>query len=175
MTAQVTDPFFWKGKKYVFNGADDIYSLFDPEAYGLHPEMMSTACYKGFIITFRVRYNQLYIDELTRGSHTGNVAAEIHQPGRRSQCGILKNSEFALLHKYSRACLCIDSGNRLCCLFQNIQQHSYSVKRCEECCIILACALSDKSTVVRCDMVALLPGIQDVCDVTISYCLEYLV
>ena len=26
--------------------------------------MMSTACYKGFIITFRVRYNQLYIDEL---------------------------------------------------------------------------------------------------------------
>ena len=64
MTAQVTDPFFWKGEEYVFNGAEDVYSLFDPEKYGLHPKAFCTACWKGFIITFGVRDDQLYIDEL---------------------------------------------------------------------------------------------------------------
>ncbi len=64
MTSQLKDPFYWKGMEYDFTGATDIYALFDPETYGLHPDGFSTACYKGFIITFSVRSNQLYIDQL---------------------------------------------------------------------------------------------------------------
>ena len=64
MTAQITDPFFWEGEEYVFSGADDVYSLFDPEKYGLHPSAFCTACWKGFVITFGVRDEQLYIDQL---------------------------------------------------------------------------------------------------------------
>ena len=64
MTMQVTDPFIWDGKKYVFSGADDVYSLFDPESFGLHPEAPSTACWKGFVVFFGVREGQLFIDQL---------------------------------------------------------------------------------------------------------------
>ena len=64
MTQQATDPFVWNGEKYVFNGADSVYSLFDPEAFGLHPGMVTTACHKGFIIFFSVKDDQLFIDQL---------------------------------------------------------------------------------------------------------------
>ena len=64
MSQRVTDPFIWKDEEWVFLGADDVYSLFDPEKYGLHPSMPSTACYKGFIIQFSVRDSNLYLDRL---------------------------------------------------------------------------------------------------------------
>ncbi len=64
MTMQATDPFIWNNEEWIFIGADDVYSLFDPEKFGLYPQMASTACYKGFIIKFRVSNNQLILDEL---------------------------------------------------------------------------------------------------------------
>ena len=64
MTQQMTDPFTWNDEEYVFSGADDIYSLFDPEAFRFHPDMISTACYKDFIISFGVRDDRLLIDQL---------------------------------------------------------------------------------------------------------------
>ena len=64
MTQQVTDPFVWRGEEYTFSGADNVYSLFDPEAFGLHPEAPTTACWKGFVIFFSVRDDQLFIDQL---------------------------------------------------------------------------------------------------------------
>ena len=64
MTKQVTDPFVWKDEEYVFNGADNVYSLFDPEALGLHPEAPTTACWKGFVIFFIVKDDRLFVDQL---------------------------------------------------------------------------------------------------------------
>ena len=64
MTMQAPDPFIWNNEKWTFLGADNVYTLFDPKEYGLYPEMISTACYKGFIVTFRLDDSQLVLDEL---------------------------------------------------------------------------------------------------------------
>ncbi|MBR4749060.1 MAG: hypothetical protein IK083_05770 [Abditibacteriota bacterium] len=65
MTMQRADPFRWKGKNYVFLGADDVYSLFDPEKYGLElGEARCSCCWKGFNISFSVRRNRLFICSL---------------------------------------------------------------------------------------------------------------
>lgn len=64
MSEQMPDLFKWNKKEYIFIGASDIYTLFDPKRYGLEPEAPYTACWKGFIIYFSVRKEQLYIDKL---------------------------------------------------------------------------------------------------------------
>ncbi len=64
MTYQATDPFYWENEAWVFLRAANIYSLFDPEAYGLHPTPPHTACWKGFVIQFRIVEQQLILDEL---------------------------------------------------------------------------------------------------------------
>ena len=62
---QVKDPFILDNEEWIFIGAEDIYSLFDPENFGLKPESPNTACHKGFIIKFLVKNNQLSLDELS--------------------------------------------------------------------------------------------------------------
>lgn len=64
MSEQMMDPFKWNKKEYVFLAARNVYALFDPEKYGLEPDAPHTACYKGFIVHFSVRKNQLYLDKL---------------------------------------------------------------------------------------------------------------
>lgn len=64
MTMQCTDPFVWNGKEWIFLAAANVYKLFDPKKFKLHPEMWHTGCYKGFIISFRVTDNLLYLDRL---------------------------------------------------------------------------------------------------------------
>lgn len=64
MSQQMTDPFIWNRKEYVFLGADDVYSLFDPNKYDLEPTEPDTSCYKGFIAHFLVKNNQIYISKL---------------------------------------------------------------------------------------------------------------
>ena len=64
MTAQLTDPFILEFDEWVFLGADDVYALFDPKDYGLAPAAPSTACWKGFVVGFRVTGKQLYLDGL---------------------------------------------------------------------------------------------------------------
>ncbi|ADL53675.1 hypothetical protein [Clostridium cellulovorans] len=64
MSQQMTDPFDWNKKEYIFIAASDVYELFDPEKFGLKPEAPHTACWKGFIIHFSVKQSQLFIDKL---------------------------------------------------------------------------------------------------------------
>jgi len=64
MSQQVTDPFIWEGEEWIFLRADDIYSLFDPEKYGLKPEAPHTACWKGFVVSFELKDNRLYLKNL---------------------------------------------------------------------------------------------------------------
>lgn len=51
---QIPDAFIYKKEKYDFLEAENIYSLFNPIEYGFRPVMMRTACYKGFVIAFRI-------------------------------------------------------------------------------------------------------------------------
>lgn len=64
MSHQTLDPFFFNDEKYDFLRAENIYSLFDPEKYGLVPEEPITSCMKGFLITFSVKENTLFWDNL---------------------------------------------------------------------------------------------------------------
>ena len=64
MSHQIEDIFFWNDEKWVFLAAEDIYSLFDPECYGLSPTSIRTDCWKGFVIQFTVRNRELILDEL---------------------------------------------------------------------------------------------------------------
>ena len=64
MSMQYTDPFVWDGKEWVFLAASNVYRLFNPYKFKLEPIMWSTACYKGFIISFRVTDDLLYLDRL---------------------------------------------------------------------------------------------------------------
>ena len=64
MSEQVKDPFIWNNKKWDFIGAENVYSLFNPERFGLSPDSHNTACHKGFIIQFKVVDDELILDEL---------------------------------------------------------------------------------------------------------------
>ncbi len=64
MSQQVTDPFIWEGDEWIFIGADNVYDLFDPEAFGLKPEAPHTACWKGFVVTFETKAGELYLKKL---------------------------------------------------------------------------------------------------------------
>lgn len=64
MSQQITDPFIWEGEEWIFLGADNIYELFNPEVFGLKPKAPSTACWKGFVVTFSIESSKLYLKSL---------------------------------------------------------------------------------------------------------------
>ncbi len=64
MSRQIPDPFIWEYRDLVFLGASDIEKLFNPKKYGLHPTPPSTSCWKGFVVHFRIKNKQLYLDGL---------------------------------------------------------------------------------------------------------------
>lgn len=72
MSAQIPDPFIWNDEEYVFVRAENIYSLFDPGAFGLNPSPSSSTCWKGFVLHFCLDGKQLYISELEVNCEDGN-------------------------------------------------------------------------------------------------------
>ena len=63
MSHQLEDPFYMLGNEYVFLGAENLESLFTPEQFGLTPSAPSTACWKGFVVRFRMSYDaHLFLD-----------------------------------------------------------------------------------------------------------------
>lgn len=64
MSEQIPDHLIWNNEKWIFILADNIYSLFDPEKFGLTPTEWTTCCYKGFVIQFRIVNDRLFLDEL---------------------------------------------------------------------------------------------------------------
>ena len=71
MSQQITDPFLWEGEEWTFLGADNVYDLFDPEAFGLKPEEPHTACWKGFVVTFSTESQVLYLKSLIVNTEDG--------------------------------------------------------------------------------------------------------
>ena len=71
MTAQISDTFLFRGDEYSLigmNGGD----LTSPEQFGMEPEMIHTACYRGFYSTYELMEDALYLRELTLREKSGN-------------------------------------------------------------------------------------------------------
>ena len=67
MTGQIPDTVIWKKKKYDllgYEGEENDVELFDPKIFGLSPQVMHTACYRGFYCTYKIVRNVLYLDIL---------------------------------------------------------------------------------------------------------------
>ena len=66
MTAQINDRVFHRKIRYSLAGVSGN-GLFDPASYGVKPQMLSTACYKGFHVDYEVTDSMLQMTSLTIG------------------------------------------------------------------------------------------------------------
>lgn len=64
MTAQITDTFLFKGRQYELIGMTDG-DFFFPEQFGIEPEALHTACWRGFYASYKLLLKGLYLVELT--------------------------------------------------------------------------------------------------------------
>lgn len=64
MTAQISDTLFYKGEQYSIIGLRGD-SLVTPEQFGMAPEMMHTACYRGYYSTYELTEKGLFLREIT--------------------------------------------------------------------------------------------------------------
>lgn len=71
MTAQITDTFLFKGKKYDLIGmtSDDLFS---PEQFGIETEELHSACWRGFYAYYKLLLKGLYLVQLTVRDRNGN-------------------------------------------------------------------------------------------------------
>ena len=58
MTAQINDVFKFNGEEYYVVGIDGP-ELFDPVKEGFNPKVASTACWRGFYLTFEATETQM--------------------------------------------------------------------------------------------------------------------
>ena len=72
MTAQETDSVFYEGRKYDLIGSSRGELLFDIFKFGLKPEMISTACYRGFYCDYTLNTKGLFVRKLTVYDKSGN-------------------------------------------------------------------------------------------------------
>jgi hypothetical protein len=71
MTAQIPDTFLFKGDEYSLIGVKGG-DLASPEQFGMEPEMMHTACYRGFYAAYELTEEALYLRGLTLREKNGN-------------------------------------------------------------------------------------------------------
>ncbi|MBS0592007.1 MAG: hypothetical protein JSR84_00910, partial [Proteobacteria bacterium] len=64
MTAQISDTFIFKGDEYSLIGMTSG-DLASPEQFGMEPEMIHTACYRGFYATYELTEKALYLRKLS--------------------------------------------------------------------------------------------------------------
>ena len=71
MTAQISETFLFKGDEYSLIGmrGGDLAS---PEQFGMKPEMIHTACYRGFYATYELTEDALLLRSLTLREKNGN-------------------------------------------------------------------------------------------------------
>jgi hypothetical protein len=74
MTGQIADTVLFKGEEYEIIGIAGG-ELFDPFAYDMFPEMMHTACYRGFYATYRIEGERISLDRLTIREREGKYPA----------------------------------------------------------------------------------------------------
>jgi hypothetical protein len=67
MTAQIPDSFEFNEETYSIAGKKGE-SLFNPWEYGLKPKMASTACWRGYVCTYKLSGENLVLDKLSISS-----------------------------------------------------------------------------------------------------------
>jgi hypothetical protein len=72
MTSQVTDTVKYKGKNYELIGSSRGELLFNIYKLGLYPDMISTACYRGFYCEYELTEKGLFLRKLTVRDGSGN-------------------------------------------------------------------------------------------------------
>ena len=70
MTAQIPDTFIYNGDAYQLIGIQG-HGLITPMQFGMVPEMIHTACYRGFYATYELIENTLYLQKLTLREKNG--------------------------------------------------------------------------------------------------------
>jgi hypothetical protein len=70
LTAQIPDKLAAGEKTYDILAAQGT-GLFDPAAYGMKPEMIHTACYRGYYCSYGLQEDQLFLQSLTIRSANG--------------------------------------------------------------------------------------------------------
>ena len=71
MTAQIADIFLFKKEEYELIGIKGG-DLVDPEQFGMEPEMIHTACYRGFYSIYELTDSALLLRELTLRERNSN-------------------------------------------------------------------------------------------------------
>jgi hypothetical protein len=71
MTAQIPDKFIYKGQVYELVGIKGD-GLVEPQQFCMLPEMIHTACYRGFYATYELTESTLFLHELTLREKNGN-------------------------------------------------------------------------------------------------------
>jgi len=66
MTSQIPDTFIYDGEKYELVALDGE-GLITPQDYGMNPEMLHTACYRGFYCTYDITNDGLFLTEMVIG------------------------------------------------------------------------------------------------------------
>ncbi|GIJ56707.1 hypothetical protein [Virgisporangium aurantiacum] len=63
MSAQIPDELRYRGRLFALTAAEGVGG-FDPAEHGLTPRPASTACWRGTVCRYRLRYRQLLLDRL---------------------------------------------------------------------------------------------------------------
>lgn len=71
MTAQVSDKFYYNDKEYTLVTISEKIK-FHPKDYGIIPQMIHTACYRGFHCDYVIKNEILYLNNFTVNSANGN-------------------------------------------------------------------------------------------------------
>lgn len=66
MTSQIPDKFIYNGEEYELVGVDGG-ELITPQDYGMEPEMLHTACYRGFYCKYKLTDDGLFLTEMVIG------------------------------------------------------------------------------------------------------------
>ena len=70
MSQQVDDNFIYNDKEYILMALEYPKKFLDLKKFKLKPIEMSTACWRGFVITFAVKNNQLIVDQILTNNQT---------------------------------------------------------------------------------------------------------
>lgn len=71
MTAQINDKVFHRKVGYSIAGISGS-GLFEPQAHGIEPMSMSTACWRGYYVEYAIEDSQLVLSQVTLGLYKGD-------------------------------------------------------------------------------------------------------
>jgi len=72
MTIQISDKVLYDDSKYDLIACTGGKNIFDPSAHGITPAMINTACWRGYISTYNIKDNVLYLEKLVIQSANEN-------------------------------------------------------------------------------------------------------